>query len=144
VNTLITERFTLYDFMAAGMLAIFTVWLWQIIAFPIFGNQNTLLATILSYIFYSIGAVAITILAFRRKSRKRFLDGLLLGIIMALAALFYIALLVGMNTRFFTIVLVSFTFGAGIGTNIINKYIHPTLDQESTPPGENDEDILIE
>lgn len=139
-----TERFTLYDFMAAGMLAIFTVWLWQIIAFPIFGNQNPLLATILSYIFYSIGAIAITILAFRKKSRKRFLDGLLLGIIMALAALFYIALLVGMNARFFTIVLVSFTFGAGVGTSIVNKYIHSPLEEESTLPNEHDEDLLAE
>jgi membrane protease YdiL (CAAX protease family) len=136
---MITERFTLYDFIAAGMLAIFTVWLWQIIAFPIFGHQNSTLATILSYIFYSIGAIVITILAFRRKSRKRFLDGLLLGITMALAALFYIALLVGMNTRFFTIVLVSFTFGAGIGTAIVNKYMHLPLEEESALPDEDDE-----
>ena len=123
------------------MLAIFTVWLWQIIAFPIFGNQNTLTVTVLSYMFYLIGSIAITILAFRRKSRKRFLDGLLLGIIMALAALFYIALLVGMNTRFFTIVLVSFTLGAGVGTAIVNKYIHDPLEEESSLLNEHHVDL---
>jgi hypothetical protein len=126
------EKFTIYDFMAASMLAIFIVWLWQIIAYPIFKNQNNILVTILTTIFYSIGAVAITILAFRRKTRKRFLDGLLLGIVMSLASLFYIALLVGMNTRFFTIVLISFTLGGGLGTYILNNYILSLIVEEET------------
>lgn len=126
------EKFTIYDFMAASMLAIFIVWLWQIIAYPIFKNQNNILVIILTTIFYSIGAVAITILAFRRKTRKRFLDGLLLGIVMSLASLFYIALLVGMNTRFFTIVLISFTLGGGLGTYILNNYILSLIVEEET------------
>lgn len=139
---LYTERFTLYDFVAASMLAIFTVWLWQLIAYPIFQDQNTLLVTLLTYAFYLIGAVGITILAFRRKARKRFVDGLLLGIVMSLAALFYIAMLVGMNARFFTIVLVSFTFGSGLGTIIVNKYIVSPMDEGTILEDEESEETF--
>lgn len=122
MEILYTERFTLYDFIAAGMLAIFTVWLWEIIANPIFKNPNSPLLDVLSYIFYISGAIIITILAFRRKSKKMLLHGLIFGLFMSLSTLLYIALLVGLNSRFFTIILVSFTIGGGLGVIVLNRF----------------------
>ena len=122
MNTLYTEKFTIYDFIAAGMLAIFTVWLWENIANPIFKNPNSPLLEVLSYVFYLSGAIIITILAFRRKSEKMFLHGLVFGLFMSMSTLVYIFLLVGLNSRFFTIILISFTIGGGLGILVVNRF----------------------
>lgn len=128
------NKLSFYDFLAAAMLGIFIVWFWAQIAslFPAFFNEAPFgLVTAVSYLVYILGGVTVSYLALRRTGRRNVKDGLIIGAGTALATLFYVNYLPGVETNLLIALTLGFTVGGYLGAVLIIK----TSRNEITPSG---------
>jgi hypothetical protein len=125
MNVLENRRITIYDFMAASMLSMFTVWIWEQVVALFLSQSSVTILTVLSYIVYTLAGIIISLLALRKNESKRLIDGFLIGLISSIATIIYYSLLIGVNTNFVTVVLVSFTIGGGIAGFVNKNLLQP-------------------
>ncbi len=127
------KRLSFYDYLAAAMIGIFVVWLWAQTAayFPSFFQEASFgLVTAASYFVYILGGVTVSYLALSRTGSRRVKDGLVIGAGTALATLFYVNYLPGVETNLLIALTLGFTVGGYLGAVLIIK----TSRKDKTPP----------
>ena len=126
---------TFYDFIAAAMISVFVVWLWALVAnlFPeFFLKSNFIIATVASYIFYTLCGVAISYLALNKSGSRKITDGFLIGVVGFITSAFYVSLFPGVGLNLLTALLVSFLLGGCLGAVFIIK-INQTKNRVAQP-----------
>lgn len=128
---------SIYDYLAASMLAIFIVWLWAqtAIQFPeFFREAPTSLVTAASYAFYTFGGMVISYIVLEKNRSRRLSAGLKVGGFCFIAATVYFYLRSWvLQANFVVALLFSFLVGGYLGAVV---YIKRTMGRVEAPPAE--------
>ena len=126
------KKLSFYDFLAAAMIGVFIVWLWAQTAanFPAFFKEASFaLVTAVSYSIYILGGVTVSYLALSRTGSRKVKDGVVIGAGTALATLFYVGYLPGVESNLLVALTIGFTVGGYLGAVLIIK----TSRKDKTP-----------
>ena len=118
------NKLSFYDFLAAAMIGLFVVWFWGQIAayFPAFFQEASFgLVTAVSYFIYILGGVTVSYLALSRTGSRKIKDGVMIGAGTALATLFYVNSLPGVEANLLIALTLGFTVGGYLGAILIIK-----------------------
>ncbi len=127
------NKLSFYDFLAAAMIGIFVVWLWgqTAVYFPSFFQEASFgLVTAVSYFVYILGGVSVSYLALSRTGSRKIKDGVVIGAGTALATMFYVNYLPGVESNLLIALTIGFTVGGYLGAILIIK----TSRKDKTPP----------
>ena len=116
------NKLSFYDYLAAAMIGIFVVWLWGQTAahFPAFFQEASFgLVTAVSYFIYILGGVTVSYLALSRTGSRKVKDGVVIGGGTALATLFYVNYLPGVESNLLIALTIGFTVGGYLGAVLI-------------------------
>ncbi len=118
------NKLSFYDFLAAAMIGLFVVWFWGQTAarFPSLFNEASFgLVTAVSYFIYILGGVTVSYLALSRTGSRKIKDGVMIGAGTALATLFYVNSLPGVEANLLIALTLGFTVGGYLGAILIIK-----------------------
>jgi len=137
-------RPSLYDYLAAAMITIATVWLWAqaAIHFPqFFEEAPPLLVTAASYAFYTLGGAAASYLVLNKSGSRQVTTGLKVGAFCSIASILYYYIYSSDQPSFivlmFTSLLVGGYIGAIVRIKLDTRRIEAPLADVNAEPDEN-------
>ena len=118
-----TRGLSLYAFVAASMLGIFSVWLWSQIVNIFFQISEVspiyLLAT---YSYYIISGTIIFFLALKRNQSEKIIDGIIISVVTLITTTLYILVSIGTYSSLIFVLIISFPIGGYLGAKISARY----------------------
>jgi hypothetical protein len=133
---------TIYDYMAASMLSIFTVWFWAetVETFPrLFHEAPLTLLTASSLLFYILGGAVSSFLVLDRVDSLDVTVGIRVGFISSLASAIYFSLFAQPDLNFIMALIFSFIIGGYLGARLRVWSVKRGLLGEKPEPDEGGE-----
>lgn len=109
---------SLYDYFAASMITIATIWLWSQIANHIPQFLETTppkIVTAVSYGFYTVGGAAASYLVLYKTGNRQVKTGLKVGAFCSVASALYYTLYSGVQPNLILAIIISFLLGGYLG-----------------------------
>ena len=109
---------SIYEYVAASMITIATVWLWAQASIHVpgfFGAAPPALITAASYGFYALGCAAASYMVLNKTGNREVMTGLKVGAFSFVASSLYYSASSGVNPNLIAAMFFSFTMGGPLG-----------------------------